>query len=357
MLAALMMSLALTSPAVCDAEHETPECAAEQIAEATRNLSLPPIQAEFDAGVQVYRAVFNGGDRGQPAISFERRLGRSPELVLYGAGGQTLRREVGVDIWETVVERSRYVGRKLEPIPGRSISCLVSWDVVVQIASPRQIQPNENADLIRSLPIYSAGPLEADQNSCEGGLTWDYGAFLADLACEEIPECDAMGPRDHSMIAVQHLEAVFQLRGDRVAAASLSRGSGWAPSRGGRDQPVDAARFAKWLEPEYGATLDWGGTLTKAEQRYDDPSPDAISRFLAEQDVAVDGLSFEAAEIGADSAEIGWASGTAGSGVRTNGAWTRYEAPYRQVWLRHGDHWRLWSMTVGAFAVGGTEVH
>ena len=125
MLIAMLMSLMLGVQEPCD-DRESPECAAEQIAEATRTLSLPDIQTEFDAGVQVYRAVFDGGVYGRPAVSFERRQGRSPELVVYGAGGRTLRREIGSDVWESVRDRSRYAGRKLEPVPGSSWSCLVS---------------------------------------------------------------------------------------------------------------------------------------------------------------------------------------------------------------------------------------
>ena len=183
-----------------------------------------------------------------------------------------------------------------------------------------------------------------------GGLTWDYGTFLAELACEQIPECDAMGPQDQFMVVVDNLAAVFQLRGDRVAAASLFSDVGWAPSRRGHLNPVDASDLAKWLEPEYGATLDWGGTVVRAERRYDEPSPDAISRFLAERDVETGGLRYEVTEIGADSAEIGWTTGLVRHSIQIDGRWRSREAPWRQVWLRSGDNWRLWSMTVGEFA-------
>lgn len=349
MIVALLMSLALTTGhAVCDDEHETEECASEQIAEATRNLSLPTLQSQFDAGVQVYRAVFDGGRHDRPGVSFERQSGQSPELVVYGSSGRILRREVGADVWDAVQERSRYVGRRLEPIPGYSRSCVVGSDVVVQIAKPHISRPNETSrPPFRAL--YGAVVIEASQNSCEGGLTWDYGVFLADLACAEIPECDAMGPRGHYMLAIQHLEAVFALRGDRLAAASLSADIGHAPSRGGRERSVEAAQFARWLEPEYGATLDWGGAVIKAERRYDDPSPDAISRYLADIDMETGGVAFEAVEIGADSVDIGWATGRVAYSAQVDGRWRAYQAPYRQVWLRSGENWRLWSMTVGVF--------
>lgn len=347
MLIAMLMSLMLGGQEPCD-DDESPECAAEQIAEATRNLSLPDIQTEFDAGVQVYRAVFNGGRYGQPAVSFERRPGHSPELIIYGAEGRTFRRQVSIDVWHRVGDRSRYVGRRLEPITHYSRSCIVSADVVVQISAPRIRKPNENTGY--PTPGFPQGITEASQNSCGGGLTWDYGDYLANLACEEIPECDAMGPRGQLMMAVHHLEAVFQLRGDRLAAASLFSDVGWAPSRRGHLDPVDVTEIAKWLEPEYGATLDWGSTAITAERRYNDPSPDAISHFLAERDAETGGLRYEVTEIGADSAEIGWTTGLVRYSIQIDGRWRSREAPWRQVWLRSGDNWRLWSMTVGEFA-------
>jgi hypothetical protein len=175
-------------------------------------------------------------------------------------------------------------------------------------------------------------------------LTWDYGAFLAELACEQIPECDAMGPREQFMMVVDNLGSVFRLKGDRLAAASLFSDVRRAPLP--RNQfDLEASQFASWLEPEYGATLDWAGTVIEAEQRYDDRSPDAISRFLAEQGIEAGGLRYEVLEVGADSAEIGWTIGV----VRGAGPMRLLEAPYRQVWLRSGDNWRLWSMTVGEF--------
>ena len=348
MLIAMLMSLMLGGQEPCD-DYESPECAAEQIAEATRTLSLPDIQAEFDAGVQVYRAVFDGGYRGRPAVSFERRRGQSPEMVIYGAGGHILRREIGTDVWESVRDRSRYAGRKLEPIQTLSISCNVSSDVVVQIASPHIPKPNENPNFPYA-HLFAGGLIEASQNSCQGGLTWDYGAYLAELACEQIPECDAMGSRDHLMMAVFNLQAVFQLRGDRLAAASLSASLGWPPARQAYHRPVEAAQYAHWLEPQYDATLDWNGTIIKAEPGYDNPSPDAISRFLAEQDVATGGLRYEVVEIGADSADIGWVTGVASYPMQTEGRGQTRQALWRQVWLRSGDNWRLWSMTVGEFA-------
>lgn len=352
MLIAMLMSLMLGGQVPCGDDYEAPECAAEQIAEATRNLSLPDIQAEFDAGVQVYRAVFDGGRYGRPAVSFERRPGQSPELVVYGAGGRTLRREIGAEVWESVRDRSRYAGRKLEPTQTLSISCYASSDVVVQIASPHISKPDENPNFPYA-HLFAGGLIEASQNSCEGGLTWDYGAYLADLACEQIPECDAMGARDRFLGAVFNLRAVFQLRGDRLAAASLSASLGWPPARQAYHRPVEAAQYAHWLEPEYGATLDWKGTIIKAEPGYDNPAPDAISRFLAEQDVATGGLRYEVAEIGADSADIGWVTGVASYPMQTEERGQIRQAPWRQVWLRSGDNWRLWSMTVGEFAETG----
>lgn len=348
MLIAMLMSLMLGGQEPCD-DDEAPECAAEQIAEATRNLSLPDIQTEFDAGVQVYRAVFNGGRYGQPAVSFERRPGQSPELVVYGAGGRTLRHEIGADVWDRVRDRSRYVGRRLEPVPGYSRQCYASSDVVVQISHPHLPKPDENPDFSYE-HLFAGGLTEAAQNSCEGGLTWDYGDYLANLACEEIPECDAMGPRGQLMTAIHKLEAVFHLRGDRLAAASLFSDVGWAPSRRGHLDPVDVTEIAEWLEPEYGATLDWGSTAITAERRYNDPSTDAISHFLAERDAETGGLRYEVTEVGADSADIGWTTGLVRYSIQTDGRWRSREAPWRQVWLRSGDNWRLWSMTVGEFA-------
>lgn len=346
MLTIALMSLALSGHLVCDDEHESAECAAELMASAERNLSLPPIQAEFSAGAQVYRAVFDGGRHDTPAVSFERRPGRSPELVLYGTGGQTLRREIGPVLWEAVQNRSRYVGRKLEP-SGGSISCVVSSDVVVQVSRPRMPRPDRDAHRSELFAVLDrGGVIEASQNSCEGGLTWDYGAFLADIACDEIPACEAMGPHDQLMQSGHNLGAVFRLHGDKLAAARLSATKGWAPSRGRHDQPVGAERFAQWLAPETGATLHWGDTTITA----DSASRDAIPAALAEQDAVTGGLGFAPDQFGADSADVGWVTGKVSHSVEVDGTWRVSEAPYRQTWLRSGDDWRLWSMTVGDFS-------
>lgn len=361
MFAILFMSLALAHQDPCDGDYESAECLAAyfpcdgvdyesvecltaQIALATRNLSLPEIRAESDAGAQVYRAVFDGGQSGSPAVSFERRPGRSPEVVVYGTEGRTLHREIGADAWEAVEEQSRYAGRRLARSGGRSYQCYMSSTAVVQIARPRRPPPSEFSGFSVENP-----PIEASQNSCEGGLTWDYAFFLADLACGEIPECDAMGARDGFGQPAHHLGAVFQLRGDRVAAASLYGARNWPPSRAQHDQPIAGAMLADWLNPEYGATLDWGGSVIEVDQSYDDPEPDAISRFLADRDAETGGLRFEPAEFGADAADVGWVTGTVHYSLQTDGARRHHEATYRQTWLRSGDDWQLWSMTVGAF--------
>jgi hypothetical protein len=344
MLATLMMSLALTAQDPCNSDYESAACAAAQIAEATRTLSLPDIQTEFDGGVQVYRAVFDADSPfSPPAVSFERRLGHSPELVVYGAGGQTVRREIGAQVWEVVQERSRYVGRRLDRREGYSRTCSVSSTAIVQIARPRRLRPNEYLSV-------EVPPTQASQNSCMGGLTWDYAAFLADLACGEIPACDAMGARDGFGQANRNLEIVFRLHGDRVAAGRLYGTRGGTPWRR-HDQPVTGAAFADWLHPEYGATLDWGGSVIRAERLYDDPSPDAISTFLADRDAELGEMRYERAEFGADAADAGWVTGTVSYSVRTGTAWRTYQAPYRQTWLRSSDDWRLWSMTVGTFTL------
>lgn len=342
-----LMSLVLTGHLLCDEEHESPVCAAQLMAEAGRNLSLPPIQAEFSDGAQVYRAVFDGGRYDRPAVSFERRPGRSPELVLYGTNGQTLRREIGAELWETVRNRSRYVGLKLERSGAYSMSCLVSSDVVVQISRPRISRPDRDAYRSElSAVLDRGGVIEASQNSCEGGLTWDYGAFLADIACDEIPECEAIGPHDRLMQSAQNLGAVFRLRGDKLAAARLSATKEWAPSRSRHDQPVAVERFTQWLEPVTGATLHWGESTILAETA----SGDAISSALAQQDAVTGGLRFEPEQFGADSADVGWVIGTVSHSVRVDGGARVSEAAYRQTWLRSGDGWRLWSMTVGDFS-------
>ncbi len=354
MLAILFAALALTSETVCDAGHETPECAAEQIAEATRNLSLPSIQTQFDEGAQVYRAVFDGGNHGRPAVSFERRPARSPELVIYGTGGVTVRREVSAEVWESVRDSSRYVGRKLERIEGYSRNCLVSSDAVVQISRPRSRRPDQTSDRLDFFgALDGAGVTEVDQNSCEGGLTWDYAELLAEIACEQLPECDAMGLRSQWMMSVQNLETIFLLRGDRVAAATLHRDAGWAPLPVGNYGALDAAETSEWLNPARGAVLDWNGVKVTALRASGNTAPDAISEFLHQR--SADGrMTLDVVEVGAESTEVGWISGIISQTRQIDGSWITEQAAYRQVWLRDGDGWELWSMTVGPF--GPTEL-
>lgn len=344
MIIALFMSVLVAGQDPCDGDFESAACAAAQIAAATRELSLPDIQTDLDGGAEIYRAVFDADSLFPlPAVSFERRLGRSPELVVYGAGGRPpLRREIGADVWRTVQQRSRYAGRQLERDERRILQCYISSTAVVQIARPHLPKLGETHRVITR-------PISVSQNSCEGGLTWDFAAFLSDLACGQIPECDAMGDRSHFTQAVWHLEGLSKLRGDRLAAASLYTDSGRAPLVRRSGEPLNEVRVAEWLRPEDGATLEWGGTRVRAARAYDDEGPDAISRFIAQQDASVGELSFHPAEFGAESGEVGWVTGTVEYSVQAGSAWQSYEAEYRQTWLGSEDHWRLWTMTVGQF--------
>lgn len=344
MIIALFMTVVLASQDPCDGDFESAACAAAQIATATRQLSLPDIQADLDSGAEIYRAVFDAdGLFPPPAVSFERRLGRSPELVVYGAGGQPpLRRDIGADVWRTVQQRSRYADRRLERDGRRSVQCYFSSTAVVQIARPRLPKPGEAHQVLTR-------PINVSQNSCEGGLTWDFAAFLSDLACGQIPECDAMGERSHFGRPLQNLEGLFKLNGDRVSAAKLYAASGRAPLIRQSGERLQAERVAKWLDPEFGATLDWGGTRVRVAQDHNDEGPDAISSFIAEQDPSGGSLHFRPTEFGAESEEMGWVTGTVGYSVQSEGVWRSYKAEYRQIWLENDDHWQLWTMTVGQF--------
>lgn len=344
MIIALFMSAVVAGQDPCDGDFESAACAAAQIAAATRELSLPDVQADLNGGAEIYRAVFDADSLfPPPAVSFERRLGRSPELVVYGAGGQPpLRRDIGADVWRTVQQRSRYAGRRLERDERRSMQCYFSSTAVVQIALPHLPKPGDTHRVLTR-------PISVSQNSCEGGLTWDFAAFLSDLACGQIPECDAMGDRSHFTQPLQHLDGLAKLRGDRLAAASLYAASGRAPLVRRSGERLKEERVAKWLDPEFGATLDWDGARVRAAQDHDDEGPDAISRFIAGQDPSGGGLGFRPTEFGAESEEVGWVTGTVGYSVQTEGTWQTYEAEYRQAWLKSEDHWRLWTMTVGRF--------
>lgn len=60
------------------------DCGASAHARAEASLGLVSIEAEAEAGAEIYRARYvDGYGRDMPAVSFERRRGESPRLVVY----------------------------------------------------------------------------------------------------------------------------------------------------------------------------------------------------------------------------------------------------------------------------------
>jgi|GEM_PF-3136978 len=328
----------------CD-HFEALECTAQQAQVATARLGLSPISEEQVQGAEIYRAFLDGGDR-YPAVSFEWRPGRSPELVIYSVNNRRIRHDVSMELWAKVESESRYAGRRLVG-NGIIADCIFSSIATIEVArqNARLYSTDERSRSISLLPT----TMQSSESTCGGGLTSDYVDLLMDLACDELPECAAMGPREHSQIAAQNLAAVFMLTGDRVSAGRLYAQKEWAPSRHGRVEPISSEVWSRWNNVQHGATMTWGDQTVTSVRRYDDPSPDPISIFLSQQDVALGGFQIEAESVGGEGADRGWIEGRVTYSRQVEGVWTTMAAHYRQLWERQGGDWRLWSWTVGAF--------
>jgi hypothetical protein len=203
----------LPGPRECLDDDHTNRCDPEVQSRVRNLLGVASIEDEAASGAIVYRAFFvNGYGRDMPAVSFERRPGQSPEVVIYGFDGRTTRAPVTHEAWEQVVDQARIADRVLEPLPPRAdgaISiCAHAWVQTVEIANvPRERFGDETVR-------------RRTESACGGGLATRFAFWLADLAVEQIPWCRLID-EDSERNGVTRAATCLILAGDRLAAVEL----------------------------------------------------------------------------------------------------------------------------------------
>ncbi len=337
---AILAALAIQqSPAEVDRncldDDHTNRCDAVEQARVRALLGVAAIEDEAATGSEIYRAFFvDGYGRDMPAVSFERRSGEPPKIVVLGEQGARLEGQASAETWAAVVSASRLADRvlvPLEPNPDEEVICLHSWVTTVELAN--------------SQPDFDRVPVRRrTESSCDGSLTTRFAHLLADLALKDLPSCAVLDPA-HSRNSVTLLETCLDLEGDTMAAAEL-----WNQARIPYENTEAAWRT--WLG--YGNVqprIDWAGEVVQETNfsRLGDtrPPPDAAA-FLKDRLGSVDFYSvFQnrvAASTSADAQIDGVIELRSGGQLRV--------ADYRQVWRKEdGFDWQLASWTIEPFKV------
>ncbi len=319
----------------CLDDNHTDRCDAVEQARVRALLGAPAIEDEAAAGAEIYRAFFvDGYGRDMPAVSFERRNGEPPKVVVLGEEGARLEDWASAETWDAVVSASRLADRVLIPLeanPDEEVICLHSWVTTVEMANSR--------------PDFDRVPVRRrTEDACGGALTNRFAHLLADLALKGLPSCAVLDPA-HSRNSVTLLETCLGLEGDTMAAAEL-----WNQARIPYENTEAAWRT--WLG--YGNVqprIDWAGEVVQETNfsRLGDtrPPPDAAA-FLKDRLGSVDFYSvFQnrvAASTSADALIDGVIQLRSGEQLRV--------ASYRQVWRKEdGFDWQLATWTIEPFTV------
>lgn len=336
MFAALMMSLALTGQDpcstdiwsdACEAERRarpncfddnlTDRCAAEEQARVRALLGMASIEDEAAAGVEAYRAFFvDGYGQDMPAVSFERRPGRSPEVVVYGRNGQRMTAPVSATLWAQVRSESTFADRELQPIPSNSPwlppMCLHAWVQTVEMA-------NSNTSRSEIAPVR-----RRTEDACAAQLTTRFAFFLASEAVKAVPPCDVLSEQ-RQRNAVTLLVTCSGLMGDRLAAAELlnEKADRWPGQGFDWDNPY---ALMAWMGVNGSPALSWEGEVVRTARGEDKNVAEYLKARFAEHPSLVfaprtfEGLNSRAAVI-------------EGVATRSN-AQGRESATYRQVWVK-----------------------
>lgn len=363
MLASLMMSLALTGQdpcAVdiwsdeCEAERQarpdcfddnlTDRCAEAEQARVRELLGVAPAEAELAAGVEMYRAFFvDGYGNDLPAVTFERRPGASPSVVVNGFRGRRLSAVVSTEVWNQVRRDARYVDRQLTPRGqsegGDSIRmCLHSWVVTVEVAGPSS----------SDAPI---PPLRRKtQGTCEEGLAAQYAFGLATAALEALHPCGELDPKQYRN-DIMRLASCLALEGDQLSVVEYLNGRDRRANIIPKDQSAEA--WGRWLGFSNTRSVDWNGARVVETPGRPGVPRISVAGFLAERSAELGEMWLDVEHIRGDSStQISvegdiWISDPAGPADSRG-----LKAHYQQIWRSDapGDGWRLENWTVGAFS-------
>lgn len=331
----------LPGPRECLDDDLANRCLPEVQARVRDLLGLRSIEDEVASGAIIYRAFFvDGYGRDMPAISFERRPGQSPEVVIYGQDGRSTRAPVAHSAWEEVEDQASLADRILEPLPEPQgedpdtvgiVICLHAWVQTVEIGNaPRDRFVNE--------PVR-----RRTESACADGLTTRFAFFLADLAVEQIPWCDRLRG-DTERNSITRLNTCLYLAGDRMAAADLHN-ERLADVRWSRQGGADPVTWRGRLGINNRPVLTWGEQEIRSSGDWrDDPLITfLLARFEEHPDLAfypVDVEGLDAAHVTVRG-EVGYDFGA-----------TLMVAEYVQQWEwdLNAFQWELTEWRVGPFA-------
>lgn len=335
-LAALAIQQAPAEPDPnCLDDNHTNRCEAVEQARVRALLGAAAIEDEAAAGAEIYRAFYvDGYGRDMPAVSFERRHGEPPRIVVLGEENARLQGPASAESWAAIVRASVLADRVLVPVKqasGDEVVCLHSWVATVEMA-------NSQPDFDR-IPVR-----RRTEDACGGALTNRFAHQLADLALKDLPSCAVLDPA-HSRNSVTLLETCLELEGDTMAAAEL-----WNQAQIPHENTEDAWRA--WLG--YGNVqprIDWAGEIVQETNvsRLGDtrPPPDAAA-FLVEHFGAADYFFVSWSRVSASTSRDALIDGVID--LRSDGR--MLVASYRQVWRKEdGFDWQLANWTIEPFKV------
>ncbi len=339
MFAALFLSLALGGQEdPCDRRPATEACDLARFEMSLAKLPVPAIEDEAKAGAEVYRGrVLDAWSSPQAVVSFERRPGQAPMVVVRGYGGATISGPVTRELWDRVQAASVFADRELAPTAptpapasgGEVLDvCMDGRTAMVEMANA----PADWGDK-RTVRRRISG-------SCATDLTTTFIDSLPALAIAALPACAALSPDRGE---VYRLGECLALRGDLLAAADLMNAT--------REEPVDdmsEAAWRRWLQIDGVARLDWAGE-TVTQRGFVMRAEPSIANFMAEKASTLEALSLYSGEVGAEDAKHGWITGLIVYHQDGAGEREQMVANYRQVWSKANGGWSLVSWTVEPF--------
>lgn len=319
----------------CLDDNHTNRCGAVEQARVRALLGAAAIEDEAATGAEIYRAFYvDGYGRDMPAVSFERRNGEPPTIVVLGEDGARLEGPASAETWDAVVSGSRLADRVLVPLeanPDEEVICLHSWVATVEMANSR--------------PDFDRVPVRRrTEDACGGALTNRYAHLLADLALKGLPSCAVLDPA-HSRNSVTLLETCLAFEGDTMAAAEL-----WNQTQIPHENTEDGWRA--WLgHGNVQPRIDWAGEIVQETNvfRLGDtlPPPDAAA-FLVEHFGAADYFFVSRSRVSASTSRDAVIDGMID--LRSNEQLS--VASWRQVWRKEdGFDWQLASWTIEPFKV------
>lgn len=334
MLFAVLFSLAIAGqsaevPRDCRDDNGTDRCAAENRAAVLKTFGLASIEDEAVAGVETYRASFIDGYGNElPTVSFERRPGQDPTVVVYGAEGRKMSSPVAVETWARVRSQSVFADRTLEPLPqpvrtgpdGRPLPpfppmCLHAWVTTVEMA-------NSTPDGRTVVPTR-----RITQGTCGGNLGSTFAFMLADEAVKAIPPCGMLdGTQQRNTVTI--LETCLGLKGDRFSAAELRNRVRSGSPRQGLDL-LDAGVWRAYLGTNGSPELTWAGEVIRTDRG----SNNRVAEFVVAQLKARPSLTFRPVQFEGRTGREAVIQGVVSyqTGVGAEAQW--YRAAYRQTWV------------------------